>query len=61
MLSNGIAMQDIDDTDLHRYLQVMAYHIARDARQKVEKPAQLAASSGREVYLRRGTIDELWG
>lgn len=54
-------MREIDETDLHRYLQVMAAHVAREARREANRPAQAEAGRGREVYLRRGTIDEVWG
>lgn len=62
MLRAGIPMREIDETDLARYLRVMAYISEHHEEKPPAAQAPDKSGSGGEVIeLRRGTIDQFWG
>ena len=58
MLRAGIPMRDIDETDLARYLRVLAF-AAKHAERDEEPEPQIPG--GQVVELRRGTIEDFLG
>lgn len=58
MLHAGIPMVDIDKTDLHRYLRVLAFTAKRADKRGLG--GTIAAGKNATVELHRGTIDEIW-
>lgn len=58
MLHAGIPMGDIDVTDLHRYLRVLAFTAKRADKRGLG--GTTAVGKNATVELHRGTIDEIW-
>ena len=61
MLRAGIPMREADQTDLARYLRVLAYVAEhKPAADKTDAPASSGKPGKREIILRRGTIEDIW-
>lgn len=58
MLRAGIPMRDIDQTDLARYLRVLAFTAKRAEHDKEPEPRK---PGGQVVELRRGSIEDFLG
>lgn len=62
LMDNGMAMADVDRVELGLYLQIVRERAQRRLAKKRGGAAGSEAGGGKNaVYLRRGTIDELFG